>query len=565
MAETDEQLLARWRETLTTVRGFDGQELDPVDRQTLNELQRQLERAEAELDRRGLRRTGLNRDGSWQPLSMHEAAPQGTTPEVELTWEPREELVGNPLLEMLADPSFDRADWDKCSSVGPRLVDEVPMLVREWERERERELSVVADSEPITHRREPAFVPELVDGLTADQRLIIERLGHGPLPQEQLLAEAPDSASLARALEQLRLPRRYPLISEQRGMIELTALAKCMISLEPGRVRVHGGFFPNLLANGAADALAFPEYEVARIIGAASLLMEHPETPSQGVAHALGLPRKRDRPRLHRWSRSERDDTICVETEMRQWTVSKRLEFHFLTTGDAERAAERLRLAEERQEFDEGTQHALSDGRTLVVTLPPGVEGIAVMRRLWRDRALESWWRLDTTCLHDGEARPRTPREMVEVFVRRSREEVLRRLRREKLPADNRLEIIEGLMRVAADERLAALVDAAETKDDAVWALTHLDSVELTAHPRLGRHAVRGEPFSERQARAIVSTNGLHRRLHLLTLERESLLEELSSRLSPFRPSEIDRLVHEQFAKVRTLAHDLDVASCRLD
>lgn len=92
----------------------------------------------------------------------------------------------------------------------------------------------------------------------------------------------------------------------------------------------------------------------------------------------------------------------------------------------------------------------------------------------------------------------------------------------------------------------------------------HLDSIELTAHARLGRHAVRGEPFSDRQARAIVSTTGLHRRLHLLTLERESLLEELSSRLSPFRPAEVDRLVHEQFARVRTLAQNLDLASCRL-
>lgn len=461
MAESDEQLLARWRETLATVRGFDGQQLDPVDRQTLNALQQQLERAEAELDRRGLRRTGLNRDGPWQPLSMHEPAPQGTTPEIELTWEPREELGVNSLLEWLADPRSDEIEWDEYRA-------ENPVLVREWERERERDLPVFVDSEPLTHRREPTFVPELVDGLTADQRLLIERLGHAPLPQEQLLAEAPDSTSLARALEQLRLPRRYPLISEQRGMIELTALAKCMISLEPGRVRVHGGFFPNLLANGAADALAFPEYEVARIIGAASLLMEHPETPGQGVAHSLGSPVTHESLLSRNLRRPfERENAIGIGVEVLQWAVSGRLEFHFLTIQDAERAAERLRLAEERHEFDEGTQHALS-GATLTVTLPPGVEGIAVVRRLARDRALESWWRLDTTCLHDGEARPRSPREMVEIFVRRSREEVLRRLRREKLPADNRLEIIEGLMRVAADERLAALVDAAETKDEAV-------------------------------------------------------------------------------------------------
>lgn len=535
MAESDEQLLARWRETLTTVRGFDGQPLDPVDRQTLNALQQQLERAEAELDRRGLRRTGQERDGSWQPLPMHEPAPQGASPDVELTWEPREELGVNWVLEMIADPDFDRIDWN--ASRAERWPDSAA-LVGEWERERERELPLIADSEPLTHRREPPFVPDLVDGLTTDQRVLIERLAGAPLPQAQLLADEPASTSLGRALEQLRLSRRYPLLSEQQGLISLTPLARQLISLEPGRVRVHGGFFPNLLANGAADALAFPEYGIGRIIGAASLLMEHPETPSQDLVHALGSPMRNEDEAS--WADSTAN-TIRVRARVLQWSVSKRLEVHFPCVEDAERAAERLRLAQERHEFDEGTQHALVDGMNLVVTLPPGIEGIALVRRLSRDRALESWWRLDTTCSHDGEARPRTPRELLEVFVRRSREEVRRRLRREKLPADSRLEIIERLMRVAADERLAALVDAAATKHEAIRALTRLDQTE---------------PFSERQAHAIVSTTGLHRRLHLLTLERESLLEELSSRLSPFRPSEIDRLVHEQFAKVHTLAGD---------
>lgn len=548
VAESDEQLLARWRETLKTVLGFDGQPLDPVDRQTLNELRRQLERAEAELDRRGLRRTGQERDGSWQPLPMHEPAPPAPAPQVELTWEPREELGFNHLLETVTDPNFERSDWDSYRS--PRWQPSAA-LVREWERERERELPFFGDSEPLTHRQEPPFVPDLADGLTADQRLLIERLAQAPLPQDQLLADAPESTSLARALEELRLTRRYPLVAEQGGSIELTPLAKCLVSFEPGRVRVHGGFFPNLLANGAADAFAFPEYEVARIIGAASLLMEHPDTPDQDVAHALGSPvnlRGAGPWFSDGLSRFEREKVVGLRVGVRQWSVSKRLDLRFPTAADAERAAERLRLAQERHEFDEGTQYALTDAMTLVVTLPPGVEGVAVVRRLSRDRALESWWRLDTTCAHEGEARTRTARELVEVFVRRSRAEVLRRLRREKLPADDRLEIVEGLLRVAGDERLAALIDAAETKDEGIWALTH----------------VRGEPFSERQARAIVSTTGLHRRQHLLTLEREALLEELSSRLSPFRPSELDRLVHEQFSTIRSLAEQVELASCKL-
>lgn len=140
--------------------------------------------------------------------------------------------------------------------------------------------------------------------------------------------------------------------------------------------------------------------------------------------------------------------------------------------------------------------------------------------------------------------------------MRQSRSEVERRLRLQKLPGDDRLEIVEGLLRVARDERLAALVDGAPSRDEASWALTHLGSPELTAHPRLGRHALHAEPFSDRQAAAIISTTGLHRKLHLLEREHKALLEQRDSRLSPFRASEVDRVLLLEFARVAALARD---------
>lgn len=547
MAETDEQLLARWRETLNTVRGFDGQDLDPVDRQTLNELRRQLERAEAELDRRGLRRTGQERDGAWQPLPMHEPAPPASAPQVELRWEPRDRLVPNSPLRILILWLDEAEDW-------PLIPEEVR---HEWARERERELPFFNHSKPLTHRRSAAFVPSLADGLTSSQRLIFERLAHGSRSREQLVEAAPEGHDLARALFELELPRRYPLISESNGQLQLTPLARELVTVENGAARVHGTFFPNLLANGVADGLVFPTFSVQGIVHAASLLMEQPQTPTQDLLNTIGPCSPGAEWVLVRTSRSfghTPGGAVCVLTEPRQWTQSKRLEFHFATAADAERASEQLRLAVEAQEFEEGTHQTIEAGTRLVVTLPTGIQGVRVMRRLMVERALESWWQVDTRCVGEDGVRPRAVRELLEFFVRRSRDEVLRKLRRERLPADDRLEVIEGLMRVAADERLAALVDAAETKDEAMWALTHLGSVELSAHPRLGRHARHAEPFSKSQARAIVSTSGLHRRLHLLTLERESLLEELSSRLSPLRASEVDRLVQERFAKVRKLA-----------
>jgi hypothetical protein len=390
-------------------------------------------------------------------------------------------------------------------------------------------------------------------------RELFERLGERALSEELLLSNPPNDAgpALERALAELRLPRRYPLLLEHDGLLELTPLATELISIEPGRVRVHGAFFPNLLSNGVADGLVLPTFAVERVIAAAGLLMSFPSTPTQDVVHTLGscsVGPGLETLRMSEVFSLEPGGAIGVVVEPRQWTQTKRLEFHFASPEDAARAGERLQLALQRHEFAEGTHHELFEGTKLGVTLPAGIHGVAVVRRLMMDRALESWWQVDTTAIDVDGARPRTVREMLEAFIRRSRDEVERRLRRQQLPADARLEVIEGLLRMAADERLSALVDAAESKDQARWALTHLGSLELTAHPRLGFHAVTAEPFSERQASAIVETMGLHRKLHLLVLERAALVAELEARASPFRPAEIDRLLHLEHSRVAAMA-----------
>ena len=551
VAETDEHLLARWRETLTALRGYDGQQLDPVDRQTRNELRQQLERAEAELDRRGLRTTPVTPSGPWQPLPLHERPPEVSPVAVEPTWEPRDELVSRSELRILLNWRMEEEDWP--------FLD--PALVREWEQEKARVLPLFSDAEPLMHRRPAPFVPELRDGLTAAQRLLFERLGHGAASERQLLADPPGEhgSSLEQALAELRLPRRVPLLVEHDDLLELAPLAREMLTVESGRVQVHGGFFPNLLVNGVAELLAFPAFRLERILDAAGLLASYPGTPDQDLMNKVGLCVVDADFTVQRTSSRfgiARGGAVCVWVEPWQWRKTKALEFHFATAADAERAAERLRLAQERHEFADGTSHALFDGTKLSVTLPPGTHGFAVVRRLLLDRALESWWHVNTSALDADGIHPRSVREMLVAFVRQSRNEVERRLRLEALPGDDRLEVVEGLLRVAKDERLAALVDGAATRDEASWALTHLGSLELAAHPRLGRSAVPGEPFSDRQAAAIISTTGLHRKLHLLELEHEALLKEAESRLSPFRASEIDRLLLLEFARVAALARD---------
>lgn len=558
VAETDEHLLARWRETLTTLRGYDGQQLDPVDRQTRNELRQQLERAEAELDRRGLRTTAVTPSGPWQPLPLHERPPEVSPVAVEPTWEPAPRDEPKPADELAFNRNL-REFFDWPDDLEPHWWFGSAALRQEWRTEQARELPVFANSKPLFHRKQAPFVPELTDGLTAAQRLLFERLAEQPSTEAQLLSNPPmdRGAELERALAELRLSRRYPLLHERQGVLHLNPLAMEMVSLDAGRVRVHGGFFPNLLSNGVADGLVLPTFDVEGVITAASLLISRPGASDLDILHTLrscsvgnGLVTLRTNKKFG----MGKGGAICLLVEPRQWTQTKRLEFHFPAAADADRAAERLRLAQERHEFAEGTHHGVFEGTKLGVTLPPGVHGVAVVRRLMMDRALESWWQVDSTAIDVDGARPRTVREMLVAFVHRSREEVERRLRRLHLPADDRLEVIEGLLRVASDERLAVLVDAAASKDEARWALTHLGSLELTAHSRLGRHALRAEPFSERQAAAIVSTTGLHRKLHLLERERTALLEALEARGALFRPAEVDRVLHLELARVAATA-----------
>lgn len=394
VAETDEHLLARWRETLTTLRGYDGQQLDPVDRQTRNELRQQLERAEAELDRRGLRAMAVTPSGPWQPLPLHERPSDASPPVVEPAWQPRDELVIRSDLRIFVDWRMDEEHW-------PFLDDG---LDREWAQEVARELPRFPDSRPLTHRRPAPFVPELRDGLTSAQRLLFERLGNGATSEHQLLADAPKELgpSLAQALAELRLPRRHPLLFENHGLLSLAPLARELITVESGRVRVHGGFFPNLLSNGVADLFALPAFRIDRVLGAAALLTSYPTTPDQDLMNMVGVcvvgPGFAVRRTSGRFG-IDSGGTISVWVEPRQWVQTRGLEFHFATAADAERAGERLRLAQERHEFAEGTSYVLFDATKLGVTLPPGTHGVAVVRRLMMDRALESRWEVNTTAL----------------------------------------------------------------------------------------------------------------------------------------------------------------------
>ncbi len=549
VAETNEQLLARWRRTQSEVHGYVGQQLDPVDRQTLNELRRQLTEAEAELARRGLSTTGGTRTGTWQPLPLHGAPPKVEKRRGDFTWEPSSEVETDWGL-LSAARAFDEPDDERTAWILERR----PELRGEWRREFARSILDLPARTPTTRRRAAPFVPDLCDGLTQDQRTFVEQLALGPHTAKQLLTGASEAS--AAALAQLRLPRPYPLVAEDGDLLRLTPLANELVEVDSRGARVHGGLFPNLLVNGVADPFSFPIRDLSEVLAAARLLWASPDT-----ALASLEARARQRPERFEqwWTSAEFDPYSPTATELRATVVPRwapgRLEFHFLHADDAAVANETLADAEARGELVPGISHALDDAR-LVVTLPEGNFGLGVVRRLARDCVLETDWTLETLAADAGVVRTRTLDELLRVFLSRTRQVVGRRLRRQFVVREPRLEAVEGLLRIADDERLAALVDATESRAEGIWALTHLGTHDLATHPRLGRFSVDADPFSEAQAMAIVDTKGLHRRRAFLELEHQALLEAHRGRPGWVTRQMVDDAMLAEFDRIAALGRD---------
>ncbi|MBL8923747.1 MAG: hypothetical protein JNJ54_33135 [Myxococcaceae bacterium] len=283
---------------------------------------------------------------------------------------------------------------------------------------------------------------------------------------------------------------------------------------------------------------------------AARLLLSLPDSSLQALDDAAPILLEGER-----WDRWQDDEPpgrhLDLVTLPR--AAAGRLEFSFRHREDAERAADCLALAEERGELAAGTRQTLANTE-LIVSLPPSTFGLAVVRRLWRDHALQSRWRLEMVASDGSEVRTRTLRELLQAFLTRTRREVRRRLQRHLAVREPRLDAIEGLLRVADDERLAALVDATESKTEGVWALTHLGAPALAEHPRLGRFAVDAEPFSEVQAKAIVETKGLHRKRHFLELEHEALVAENAGKPGWVTREMVDVQLRAEFNRVAALA-----------
>lgn len=553
VAETNDQLMARWRELLGAVRGYDRQALDPVDRQTLNELRRQLSAVEEEIDRRKLRRETQRADGTWEPLPLFE--PQATErPEpIELSWEKQQEPQPDWELLELADGLEWRLSADE---LGRERFS--ASLLEEFSRESDRILPRFDQLEPIRRSRIGPYVPDIDDGLTPMQRVIIEALAEcGPMTEQAVVeagAQVPKDA-LNEALQQLRLPRPFPLLHEQNERLALTAAAREMVTIDDGRRRVGTGFFPNLLVNGCAEAVAFPTYSLDGVIKAVRLLASDGQFSDHIVASHLGWPTVGPlRSKRRGWSLSGWTDLMTTGVEVLPVVTPPRrigpsyelLDFRFDDPEAATRALGRSQLAQARGEFVDGVSFEIDASTRLVVRLPRGTRGLAVVRRLLRDTALETMWTVEHRVMDRGASRLAGARELLNHFLLSCRRRAAERLKLTISPARARREILVGLLRAAEEPRLSQLLDATNSKTEAVTLLTGLGSAEVTS--RFG-FTQSMEPFSTEQAKAIVQTKGLHKNRQFFQLELESVEAEVAQE-TPLGHKRIDQLVMAELERV---------------
>lgn len=148
-------------------------------------------------------------------------------------------------------------------------------------------------------------------------------------------------------------------------------------------------------------------------------------------------------------------------------------------------------------------------------------------------------------------------RELLKVFLERSRARVASVLRRTLQVPNERRDVLHALLRVADDEELARLVSAADATGEGKWALMRLGTTALTHHARLGSFEVAGPPMTDAQAQAVIETEGIRPKRRFFQLELEGLEAELRTREVSVDATRIDDRLRAELSRVLRLAPNL--------
>jgi hypothetical protein len=411
------------------------------------------------------------------------------------------------------------------------------------------------------------FTPGIDDGFTEDQRVIVRVLAvRGRVftaLDELAVAVVGDGLSLERsdaALAELLLPRRYPILEVARDgkHVRLTSLAAAMGTVEDAAVRLHGGFFPNLIVNGCACVEVFPSHRLADVYSATRVLMRSPGAPIHELVEALRGP---DLPEVSALA------SLPITLYRLGFGALELENLTRQTNQPVERTTTLVWVDDAcaRQAFDviegwrvdravDGLLRVGLEGRVVRVQLEHPVFAWSLKRAL-RRAGLVTRRTLAELRVVDG-AIPRVCwlGELLYRFLENSRNEVRRRVEGKRTTSVDRRPELRALLRAVDDPAIQSVLDHCLGVGEAVWALTHLGTSAFRAHPVFGPIAVEGPPFDQRDAERIASTPRLAQRRSEWVQELEAL-EAASTAAGPSADA-VDAMVLEEFERLLELVGD---------
>ncbi len=328
--------------------------------------------------------------------------------------------------------------------------------------------------------------------------------------------------------------------------------------LEP---EVLPAYFPALLTLGASGvavgfASEIPPHNLGEVIGAAIHLANRPDLPDDELSRLLPGPdfptggivigteaarslelsghgkiQIRARVRIEDGRESgNRGKTLVVITEIPYRVVKAQL----VSEIDRIRAARQVEgLLAVRDESDH------EEAVRIVIELKQGTDPEAVLDLLYRKTQLERSYSANMTAIVDGSPRQAGVRTLLHAYLRHLRGVIRRRTSHDLAKAEERLHILEGLMRAADD--LDAIIRAIRTAEN-----------RKDAHRRL----MEGWDFTDVQADAILLLQ-LYRltNLEIETLRKESAaLEKAAAHLRRVLGSEtlLTKVLTDELEAIRS-------------
>jgi len=408
------------------------------------------------------------------------------------------------------------------------------------------------------------FLPSERDGFTDGQRALVESLavlGTAAQRVEVVLTEAQASSAhspeeLARALDELLLPRPYPIVERDpvrpdEARVRLTPLALEMIEVRAGEApRVHGGLIPNLLINGCAAPFAFPPLHLTEVIEAARIIAQVPGADVSMLMTRVWLPSIPAR--FHRVPRTlfdtgrgelELAPAFTIDQDRRAITLSQ------LPPGvSAEGVVEAIEAARTSGTL-EGVQSCtvLEAGKARLVVEHPAFLGRA-LRLLHAKRLLVRRWNASFQHAENGQSTWSWLGRLLVLFLSRTRTVIAKRFAAADNATRARLQQLEELERAQRSSGVVNhVLDLALDLREAAWGLSNLTSPEFKAHPAFNRVEVgEAQPFSEHTA-MLLAKHGVSKARRAAKLpEASELVDQLTRSEASWRsPASLDERVFE--------------------